>query len=169
MGLIYADIELINSEDIGMARRHLIDIDSIKRIHLNVLVDTGSYMLAINENIQQLLQLPFIEKKLAETASGEKIWCDVVGPVEVRFKNRSSTTRAMVLPGDLEPLLGAIPLEGMDAVIDAVRQELTVHPERPDYALVKTPCLKPPRIDFSRMSNGSRPPWVKTSGRTYGQ
>ncbi len=167
MGLIYADIELINSEDIGMARKSLIGADEIKRVHLNMLVDTGSYLLAINENIQQILQLPVVDKKLGETATGQKIWCDIVGPVEVRFKNRKTIVNAMVLPGDLEPLLGAIPLEGMDVVIDSVRQELAVHPDRPDHAVFKFPCLKPPRLDFSRMEK-PRPPWVRISGRRTG-
>lgn len=40
---------------------------------------------------------------------------DVVAPVEIRVKNRQTTRRAMVLPGESEPLLGAIPLEDMPA------------------------------------------------------
>jgi hypothetical protein len=41
----------------------------------------------------------------------------------------------MVLPGDSEPLLGAIPMEDMDVVINPLRQELTVNPESPDIAM----------------------------------
>jgi hypothetical protein len=38
----------------------------------------------------------------------------MVSNVEVRFKNKSTTCRAMVLPGDCQPQLGAaIPLEDM--------------------------------------------------------
>ena len=62
------------------------------------------------------LQLPFIEKRVAELANGQREEYDVVGPVDVRFKNRSTTCRAFVLPGgDAEPLLGAIPIEDMPA------------------------------------------------------
>ena len=43
----------------------------------------------------------------------------------------------MVLPGDSEPLLGAIPLEEMDVLIDPLRQELIVNPEHPDMAVLK--------------------------------
>ena len=63
--------------------------------------------------------------------------CEIVGPVEVRFKNRATTCGALVLPGDSEPLLGAIPLEDMDVLIDSRRQELIVHPDHPDIALTK--------------------------------
>lgn len=34
MGLVYADIELINAGDIEMARRHIIGEDEIKRMHI---------------------------------------------------------------------------------------------------------------------------------------
>ena len=137
MGLIYADIELINGEDIVMARRGYMDRDEIKRIKLNILVDTGSYMLAINENIQSILQLPVTEKKRAQLTTGESVWCDVVAPIQILFQNRTSNCSALVLPGDAEPLLGAIPMKDMDVLINPLRQELTVNPESPDYALMK--------------------------------
>src|SRR5947207_947987 len=110
MGLVYADIELINGIDLADAKRHMIGDDEVKRIHVNILVDTGSYMLAINENIKEQLQLPVVETRKAQTATGQIVECEVVAPVELRFKNRSTTCRAIVLPGDVEPLLGAIPL-----------------------------------------------------------
>jgi hypothetical protein len=62
---------------------------------------------------------------------------DVVAPVEIRFKNRRSVQSAMVLPGDSEPLLGAIPLEDMDVLIHPLRQELIVNPDHPYFAQMK--------------------------------
>jgi clan AA aspartic protease len=137
MGLIYADIELINGEDIALARKHYIGEEEIKRIHLNILVDTGSYMLAINESIQEQLKLPVLEKKNTQLPDGHIVSCDVVGPVELKFKNRRTICQAMVLPGDAEPLLGAIPMEDMDVLIHPLRQQLLVNPEHPYYAQMK--------------------------------
>jgi len=57
MGLVYANVELINSEDVTLARRHMIGEEEVRRINVSILVDAGSYMLAINENIQEYLQL----------------------------------------------------------------------------------------------------------------
>jgi clan AA aspartic protease len=102
-----------------------------------MLVDSGAYNLCINESIQAQLQLPFIEKRIAELANGTREEYDVVGPVDVKFKNRSTTCRAFVLPGDTEPLLGAIPLEDMDVLIHPLRQELIVNPEHPYFAQMK--------------------------------
>lgn len=137
MGLVYADIELINGDDLALARKHIIGEEEVKRMPLNILVDTGSYMLAINESIQEQLQFPVVEKRKAQLANGHIVECDVVSSVELRFKNRQTTCRAMILPGDSEPLLGAIPLEDMDVLIHPLRQELIVNPEHPYFAQMK--------------------------------
>lgn len=94
-------------------------------------------MLAINETIQKQLQFPVIETRKAQIANGCIEEYDVVGSVEVRFKNRQCTCRAMVLPGDNEPLLGAIPMEGMDILIHPLKHELIVNPEHPYFAQMK--------------------------------
>lgn len=135
MGLIYAEIQLINSTDLGLVRRNLLDKEDIKSIWVNALVDTGSYMLAINENIQEQLDLPVLEKKIDQLADGSRKEYDVVGPVDIRFKNRQTTVRAMVLPSDAECLLGAISLEDMDVLIHPLRQELIVNPDHPYIAV----------------------------------
>ena len=137
MGLVYAEIKLINGGDLEMARRHIIGEEEVKEMYVNMLVDSGAYMLAINKNIQEQLQLPVVEKRKAQLADGSIQEYDVVGPVEVRFKNRQSTCRAMVLPGDNEPLLGSIPMEDMDVLIHPLRQELIVNPEHPYFAQMK--------------------------------
>lgn len=67
-------------------------------------------------------------------ANGEIVEYDVVGPLEVKFKNRRCNLEAMVLPGDSEMLLFAIPLEDMDILIHPYRQELIVNPDHPYFA-----------------------------------
>jgi len=134
MGLIYAEVELINGEDFFLSKKNYIGEEEIRRIPVKMLVDTGSYMLMINENIQDVLQLPVVERRRGVLANGQIVVCDVVSPIELRFKNRRTTCQAMVMPGDAEPLLGAIPLEDLDVVINAQRQELIVNPDYPDMA-----------------------------------
>lgn len=137
MGLTYAEIELINGEDLALARKHVIGEEEVKRIKINALVDSGCFMLAINETIQAQLQLPVVEKRKARMADGRVVEYDVVAPIELRFKNRKTTCRAWVLPGDSEPLLGMIPLEDMDVLIDPLRQELVVNPDHPYFVQMK--------------------------------
>ena len=137
MGTVHAEIELINGMDMANARTFKIGEEEIRRITVTMLVDTGAFEMAINENIQSYLELPFIESRVFQLADGKLMRCDIVGPVEVKFSNRSTTCRALVLPGDCEPLLGLIPMEAMDVLIHPQRQELIVNPEHPDYAILR--------------------------------
>ena len=121
MGLVYAEITLINGEDLILAKRHIIGEDEVKQMNVSMLVDTGSYNLCINEEIQQQLQFPIVEKRKAQTADGRIVECDIADNVQIRFKNRATTCRAMILPGNCEPLLGAIPLEDMPARLPYLR------------------------------------------------
>jgi hypothetical protein len=99
-------------------------------------------MLAINEPMQAHLQCRVLGRRMAEMADGEQKECDIVGPVELRFKNRSTVCRAIVLPGDCAPLLGALPLMDMDVLIDPLKGALIVHPLRPDQASIKLPGVR---------------------------
>ena len=137
MGLVYADIELINAVDFENAKRHIIGEDEVRSVTLNALVDSGAYMMAINETIQSQLELPFVEKRKVQIADSSVAEYDVVGPVYIRFANRKATCNAFVLPGNSEPLLGAIPMEEMDVLIHPLRQELVVNPDHPNYAVLK--------------------------------
>ncbi|HOY11519.1 MAG TPA: hypothetical protein PLY70_00200 [Saprospiraceae bacterium] len=103
-------------------------------MYINMLVDSSACNLCINEVIQEQLQLPVLEKKKAQLANGSIEEFEVVGPIEIRFKNRRCNIDAFVLPGDTEPLLGAIPMEEMDLIIHPLRQELQVNPEHPYFA-----------------------------------
>jgi clan AA aspartic protease len=134
MGMVYADIKLINSGDLEMAKRNLIGQEEVREMTINMVVDSGAYMMAINETIQEQLGLLFIEKRKSIMADGSVVEHDVVGPIVVKFANRTAVCNAVVLQGDNEPLLGAIPMEEMDVIIHPRRQELLVNPEHPYYA-----------------------------------
>jgi clan AA aspartic protease len=134
MGLVHAEIEIINGDDLSLTRRNLMDKDEVRRMTVSMLVESGAYNLCINEVIQEQMEFPLVEKRKAQMANGSIEEFDVVGNVEVRFKNRATTCRAMVLPGDSEPLFGAINMEDMDLIIHPLRQELLVNPEHPYFA-----------------------------------
>jgi clan AA aspartic protease len=134
MGLVYANIQLANAGEIYMAQLGYLPPEAVKRTVVHALVNTGAYMLAINETVRSQLNLPKVDEQLAELADGSHIYLDLVGPVEVRFENRRANVDAMVLPGDSEVLLGAIPMEDLDVLVDPKRQQLIVNPESPEIA-----------------------------------
>lgn len=121
MGLVYADIELINADDLAMVRRYKIGEDGVKRMTVKMMVDTGSVYMCINETVQEQLGLAILEKRKGQLADGSIVEYDVVGPIEVKFKNRRCVVDAMVLPGDNEMLLGSIPLEDMPVRLPSIK------------------------------------------------
>lgn len=84
--------------------------------------------------IFQFLYSRFLDEQVAELADGSNIQLEIVGPLEVRFENRATTCRAMVLPGKAEILLGSIPMEDMDVLVNPREQRLIVNPESPYLA-----------------------------------
>jgi clan AA aspartic protease len=110
------------------------DVEDVKKMYVTMLVDTGAYNLCINEVIQEQLQFPIVEKRKAKLANGSIEEYDVVDNVQVRFNNRATTCRAMVLPADSEPLFGVIPMEDMDLIIHPLKEELLVNPYHPYFA-----------------------------------
>jgi len=134
MGLIHADIELISCGDIELARRGYISNEQIKKIKVSALVDSGAYMLSINEEIKMQLDLAVLDEQEAELADGTLRKVEIAGPVEIRFENRRTSVDAVVLPYKTEVLLGAIPMEDMDVLIDPRQQKLIVNPAHPYMA-----------------------------------
>jgi len=153
MGLTYADITLANSSDCILARQGRLPDSDVKKVTVKALVDSGAYMLVINENIKRQLDLPVCDKRGAVLADGTTAGCDIVGPVDVFFKTRATSCRAIVLPGgNVEVLLGAIPLEDMDVLIDLKNNELILPPERPYIA--QTIVKREPLIIHIRAATG---------------
>jgi len=134
MGITYAEIELISGDDVVLHRRGYIQEDQIKSVKVRALVDSGSSMLAITEAVKNQLNLGKLDEKQAELADGSIVRLEIVGPVEIRFENRITTVRAMVVPNSNVVLLGAIPMQDMDVLIDPKREQLIVNPESPDIA-----------------------------------
>jgi clan AA aspartic protease len=126
MGLIYADIELANAKN-----------GSLKSMAVKALVDTGAMTLCIPEHIAIQLQLQEIEKREVTTADERSHLVAYVGPVQIKFANRTCFTGALVIGESV--LMGAVPMEDMDLVISPSGQTVTVNPKSPNIpsAVVK--------------------------------
>jgi hypothetical protein len=128
MGLVYADIEMINPFDLENIKRNLLDKDEVRRMNIKIQVGGASSMV-INEMIQSQLNLDFMEKRQVKLPDGHIAEYDVVGPIDVRFGDHRTCCNAIVLPGDSEPMLGSIPMLGLDVIIDPKLQELIINPD----------------------------------------
>jgi clan AA aspartic protease len=134
MGLVFAEIELLSGDDLAFFRRGRLQVDQIHRCTVRAMVDSGATMLTIPEFVKQQLDLQKVTELEAELADRSASTFEVVGPVEVRFQNRRTSVEALVVPNSRTVLLGAMPMEGMDVLVDPKRERLIVNPESPNVA-----------------------------------
>ena len=124
MGTVYARIRLSN------ALR-----PDLSPVEVEALVDSGAVNLCIPDSISNQLGFVSDETRLAELADGSVHEVDVVEPVRVFFEGRRTTTTAMVIGNEV--LLGAIPMQDLDVLIDPRNERLILPPDRPNFALSK--------------------------------
>ena len=130
MGFVFADITLCNAGDIELARQGYKKPEEIRAVIVSALVDSGAYSLALPEDLVVQLDLPHVEFREFGMADGSKVKMPVVGPVVVKFRNRQTVCYA-VRTHDEDVLLGSIPMEDMDVIINPRSQTLEVNPESP--------------------------------------
>jgi len=123
MGTVHAEITLKNASDVVNARRGLIKEPEIHQTIVKAVVDTGAMTLVINEKMRQQLGLGIVGAKIATLANNAKERVNIAEPVEVHWKNRFMTCQPWVV-GSGRILLGAIPLENMDLIVDPVGEEV---------------------------------------------
>ncbi|MDR1929379.1 MAG: aspartyl protease family protein [Treponema sp.] len=124
MGLVYAEIILKNSGDNVRLHERLIAEKQVRMTVVNALVDTGCGTLVINEEVRKQLGLSITGLRGTTLADGARHICQQTEPVEVRWKDRSMTCQALVMPGVDTVLLGVIPLEDMDLMVNPAGYEL---------------------------------------------
>ena len=72
MGEVRTEITLVNNEDQCAANRGFIPRDQVRQLTVNALVDTGAWMLVINEETRQKLGLNVKKSGEATLAGGIK-------------------------------------------------------------------------------------------------
>jgi clan AA aspartic protease len=134
MGVFRQKVILVNAYDKALAKRKMIPPEEVRELEVSFLVDSGAYMLCINEEIQNQLGLDINDRQEGLLANGERQIFNIAGPVEIKIYNRRTITEAIVLPGNAEPLFGSIPLEALDLIVDSKEGALKLPPGRPYIA-----------------------------------
>ncbi|MYE81005.1 MAG: clan AA aspartic protease [Gammaproteobacteria bacterium] len=123
MGLTTTKIELRNP------RR-----PDLPAVEVDALADTGSDLMCIPPQLQRQLGLEEAESRTIVLADGTRRSVPYVGPLQLRFANRTGFGGALVM-GD-QPLLGAIAMQDMDLVVIPRTRRVAVNPASPDAATV---------------------------------
>jgi len=120
MGLVHAEL-LLKNPRLGTEMR------------VRAMAGSGALLMCIPLHVAIQLELNELEKREVTLADGNRHLVPYVGPLQIEFANRRCYTGALVL-GD-EALLGAVPMEDMDVIIDMARQQLVVNPASPNIAV----------------------------------
>jgi clan AA aspartic protease len=132
VGTVYEEITLKNLGDIYRVGDGYLKESDARQTTVQVVVDTGAETLVINEAVQSALGLMTKHLRESTLANGEKVVCKIAQAVEVCWKDRSMVCEPWVLPGAKEVLLGSIPLENMDLIVDSTERKLVgAHGDEP--------------------------------------
>ncbi|GHV50067.1 hypothetical protein AGMMS49579_03070 [Spirochaetia bacterium] len=124
MGITYTEITLKNADDRVRVEEGLIKEQDVRETTVTAMVDTGAGTLVITEAVCERLGLRIEGLRNATVVGGGKAFCKRTSPVTIYWKDRSSVCNALVVPGETNILLGAIPLEDMDLIVNPVKQVL---------------------------------------------
>ncbi|MDR0526489.1 MAG: aspartyl protease family protein [Spirochaetaceae bacterium] len=116
MGLFTEKITLKNSGDVYSAGRGYIKEEEIRQVIVDALVDSGASAMVIPETVRAELGLQ-LKKETEVSVVGGKLTAQVAEPVEVHWQDRMSVCTPLVIPVDMQPLLGALPMEEMDIMV----------------------------------------------------
>jgi clan AA aspartic protease len=136
MGKIMTKLKLTNNTDYDKAIEGSIPRDAVRWVEVEALVDTGATQLALPEDIVKRLGVPTAGTRRAKDARGITIELAWVGGLRIEILGREMTGDALVLPKGATPLIGQIPLEQLDLIVDPKTREARVNPASPDLPLL---------------------------------
>ncbi|MDR3334696.1 MAG: hypothetical protein LBT13_07410 [Treponema sp.] len=136
MGCFMEEITVTNDRDEVRVQAGL--LKEVRTATMEAMPDTGAWTLIINEDVREQLGLAIVDMVDTTLADGNIDEYGLTETVKVCWKDRWANCNAVVIPGATEILLGALPLEGMDLMVDPVNKRLVgVHGDRRLY-LAKT-------------------------------
>jgi clan AA aspartic protease len=128
MGAVMTEVKLWNDTDLELVRRGLIQPEAARKVTIEALVDTGAVTMVIPEDVAQALGLSVIQVHTVTLADGSKRDLPTVG-LHLEILGRQMPCAAYVTPAGTTPLIGQIPLEYLDLVVDPNTREVRVFSE----------------------------------------
>jgi predicted aspartyl protease len=128
MGRVLVTARIENMDDLAGVRLGVISPGDVRFVEVaDALVDTGATSLSMPLRlIQQLGLIPFRTRK-ARTSAGT-VPVQIFGAVRLTIQGRECFTDVTELPDDCPVLIGQIPLESLDFVVDPHAQKLIGNP-----------------------------------------
>jgi predicted aspartyl protease len=129
MGKVVVPVLLENLEDLFRANSGEISKSQVRSIAVpDALVDTGAVMLSVPKQLIAQLGLEPFRNRTVRTVGGI-VQTTIYRAVQLSVQGREVTCDVAEIPDDCPVLIGQIPLEGLDFVVDPIGQRLIGNPE----------------------------------------
>jgi predicted aspartyl protease len=128
MGRALTEVTIENLKDLWDVERGLLAPEQVRRVTIpDALADTGATMLSLPTRLIQQLGLTRRGKRRVNSSlgSGE---ADVYDAVRLTIQGRDCPLDVLEVPDSVPVLIGQIPLERLDFVVDPLKQRLIGNP-----------------------------------------
>jgi clan AA aspartic protease len=129
MGRVVVKARIQNLNDLFKAREGHLKESEVREIEVeDALIDTGAYMLFVPRRLIKQLGLKKFRTRRIRTAAGTSS-AGVYDAVRLTIQGRECTIDVADVPNDCPVLIGQIPLEMLDFVVDLRNQKIIGNPE----------------------------------------
>ena len=130
MGKVIISIKLTNLFDLGAQHRKL-STAKPRTVKVEALVDTGATRLYLKTSVIRALGLEKVDTLISQTTNGPKRR-SVYEPVRLEVMGRYGNFDVVDIGEKVPNLLGQIPLEYLDFVVDSKNRKLIPNPDHGD-------------------------------------
>jgi predicted aspartyl protease len=131
MGMIKKKVKITNYADIVRSKDGAIPAGKIRSVQVEAIIDSGARMLCLPADLVETLGLEKIDKKTVRYANGEKDIKEIGSTVTLELMDRKTSCHVLIEKTGAPILVGQIPLEDLDLLIDMAKEDLVVNPESP--------------------------------------
>jgi clan AA aspartic protease len=118
-----------NLSDLFKVQESSLARDAVRTVDVtDALVDTGATLLHIPERLIQKLNLSRVRTRRVRTTAGI-VDMGIYDPVRLTLQGRDCIVEVAAVPDECPVLIGQLPLEGLDFVVDPCGQRLIGNPE----------------------------------------
>jgi predicted aspartyl protease len=129
MGKVVVPARIENLIDVSKAEEGALAPNEVRFAEVtDALVDTGATMLSLPKRLVDQLGLRRIRSRTAKTTAGI-VSFGIYGPVQLTVQGRECMSEVAEIPDECPVLIGQIPLELLDFVVDPIGQRLIGNPE----------------------------------------
>jgi len=128
MGRVIVSATIENLGDWHNLQRGFLPPDQVRRVEVpDALVDTGASIVSLPKRLIDQLGLTPLRTRMVRTSAGTRM-TQVYGTVRLTIQGRDCPTDVAEVPDDCPVLIGQVPLEMMDFVVDPVGQRVIGNP-----------------------------------------